>query len=291
MRALDVIVVMFLLTQVLSLGVGTLLIENQKANPSFAALNVAPDEPSSVMNAFYFLISILVGAGMLLIILMFPFRDKVILFIEFLSTTVACFIVFFVLLSTMGIANTDVVSVLMAVAMFAVRLYFTPFRNVLAVVASAGIGAVIGFSIDPLPLIVFAILVAIYDLLAVKWTGHMVQFAKHFMKQKTSFSVGFEGTRRKRVMEKGKAVMREEPWMIELGSGDMAIASAITVVSYKLGGFLFPLAAMAGSAVGLYLVMARAAKEKEVMPAMPMIVSFSLIFVAVAVVIASLLQF
>ncbi|VVB73811.1 Signal-peptide peptidase, presenilin aspartyl protease [uncultured archaeon] len=158
-------------------------------------------------------------------------------------------------------------------------------------VASAGIGAVLGFSIEPLPLIVFAILVAIYDLLAVKWTGHMVEFAKHFMKQKTAFSVGFEGVRRKRVMERGKPVVREEPWMIELGSGDMAIASAITVVSYKLGGFLFPLAAMAGSAIGLYLVMERAAKERAVMPAMPMIVSFSLILVAAALVFASVLKF
>jgi len=290
MRALDVIIILFLLTQVLSLGVGVMLIEGQKTNPALAAFNIAPSEPQDVSNAFYLVISMLIGAGALLLILMLPFRDKIILLIEFLSTSVVSFVVFFVFLSSFGIGGADILSAIGSVLLFVIRLCYSPFRNALAVVASAGIGALIGFSINPIPLAVFAVLVAVYDLLAVKWTGHMVTFAKHFMKQKTAFSMGFEGVRRKRVEERGKTVTKEEPWRIELGSGDMAIASMITVVSYKLGGLFFPVAAMAGSTVGLYLVMERAAKEKAIMPAMPFIVGFSLLFLAASIVLASFLR-
>jgi len=288
MRALDVIIIMFVLTQVLALGVGVVLIEEQKTNPALAALNVAPAQSGDVMNAFYFIISILVGAGLLLLILMLPFRDYIILLIEFLSTSVASFVVFFTFLSVFGVRGADIISMVASILLFIVRLIVSPFRNVLAIVASAGVGALIGFSIDPLPLTVFVVLVAVYDLLAVKWSGHMVTFAKHFMKQKTSFSVGFEGVTKRHVEEKGKVVAKEEPWAIELGSGDMAIASTITVVSYKLGSLIFPMAAMAGSAVGLYLVMKRAARSKQIMPAMPFIVGFSLLFLAAAVAVASL---
>lgn len=291
MRALDVIIIMFLLTQVLSLGIGAMLIEGQNTNPALAAFNIAPSAPQDITNAFYLIAVMLIGAGALLLILMLPFRDNVILIVEFLSTSVASFVVFFVFLSAFGVREAELISVLCSLLLFVARLYYVPFRNVLAIVASAGVGALIGFSIDPIPLFVFVIFVAIYDFLSVNWTKHMVTFAKHFMKQKTSFSIGFEGTHRKRMEEKGRTVTKEEPWRIELGSGDMAIASTITVVSYKLGGFFFPIVAMAGSAIGLYLLMEKATKEKKVMPAMPMIVGFSLLFLAVSVVLVSLLRF
>ena len=74
------------------------------------------------------------------------------------------------------------------------------FRNALAVIASAGVGAIIGFSIDPIPAIAFVILVAIYDMIAVWFTGHMVEFAKRFIKMKTAFTIGASGTKKERVL-------------------------------------------------------------------------------------------
>jgi len=277
MKALDVVILLFLLTQIISLGVGVLLIEGAKENPSFSALNIAPDDPGSMSNSFYLLISVLIGAALVLIFLALPYKHLFILLIELIASVFASFVVFFVFLSSFNFPGADLFALLLALFLFGLRMVFKSFRNLLAIVSGAGIGAVIAFSIDPFPLFVFVVLLAIYDILAVRWTKHMVKFANYFLKEKTSFSVGFEGVKKVKVKEAGKVVSKEQPWYIELGTGDMAVASMITTVSYKLGSLLFPTVALLGSAVGLYLVFVHAAKRKEVMPALPYIVGASLI--------------
>ena len=277
MRALDVVVILFLLAQVISLGVGVLLIEGAKENPALSALSVAPDEPTSLSNSFYLLISVLIGAGLILLLLALPYKHMFILFVEFIASVFASFIVFFVFLSSFLVPNADMLALLLALFLFGLRMVFKSFRNLLAIISAAGIGAVIAFSIDPFPLFVFVVLLAVYDILAVRWTKHMVKFANYFMKEKTSFSLGFEGVKKVRVRERGKVSVQEQPWYVELGTGDMAVASMVTVVSYKLGSLAFPTIALLGSAIGLYMVFSRAARQKEVMPALPYIAGVSLV--------------
>jgi len=268
---------LFLLAQIISLGVGVLLIEGAKENPAFSALSVAPDEPTSISNSFYLLISVLIGAALILILLALPYKHIFILLIEFIASVFASFIVFFVFLSSFMVPNADTFALLLALFLFGLRMVFKSFRNLLAIVSGAGIGAVIAFSIDPFPLFIFVVLLAVYDILAVRWTKHMVKFANYFIKEKTSFSLGFEGIKKVRVKEQGKVITKEQPWYVELGTGDMAVASMITTVSYKLGSLVFPTIALLGSAVGLYLVFSHAARRKEVMPALPYIVGVSLV--------------
>ncbi len=277
MRALDVVVILFLLTQIISLGVGVLLIEGAKENPAFSALSVVPDEPASISNSFYLLISVLIGAALIFIFLAMPYKHVFILLVEFIASVFASFVVFFVFLSSFMVPNADTFAFLMALFLFGLRMVFKSFRNLLAIVSGAGIGAVIAFSIDPLPLFIFVILLAVYDILAVRWTKHMVKFANYFIKEKTSFSIGFEGVRKVRTKEQGKTVTKEQPWYVELGTGDMAVASMVTTVSYKLGSLAFPTIALLGSAMGLYLVFSHAARRKEIMPALPYIVGVSLV--------------
>ena len=277
MKVLNVVLLMFIFAQIISLGVGVLLIEGAKTNPVLASLNIAPDEPTSVSNSIYLLISVLIGAALVLIFLALPFKNIFILFVEFIASVFASFVVFFVFLFAFNIPYSDLYALIISLLLFGLRMIFKSFRNLVAIIAGAGIGAVIAFSIDPIPLFIFVILLAIYDFLAVRWTKHMVKFAEYFMKEKTSFSIGFEGVRKIKIKQEGKAITKEEPWHIELGTGDIAVASMITTVSYKLGNILFPTAAILGTTVGLYLVFLRAARRKEVMPALPYIVSISLL--------------
>lgn len=281
MKALDIVLILFLFTQIISLGVGVLLIEGAKVNPALSALNIAPDQSSSISNSLFLLISILIGAALVLLFLALPFRKYLILMMEFISAVFASFIVFFVFQLSFNVGNADIIALAISLILFILRLVFISFRNILAIIAAAGIGAVIAFSIDPIPLFLFAILLAVYDLLAVRWTKHMVKFAEYFMKEKTSFSIGFEGIRTRRVREKGNVVVKEEPWFIELGTGDAAVASMITAVSYKLGGLLFPTISLLATTFGLYLVFVRAATRKEVMPALPYIVGTSLLSILI----------
>jgi presenilin-like A22 family membrane protease len=277
MKALNVVLLLFIFAQIISLGVGVLLIEGAKSNPVLASLNIAPDEPASISNSLYLLISVLIGAALVLFFLALPFKQFFILIIEFISSVFASFVVFFVFLSAFNISYSDLYALIISLLLFGLRMVFKSFRNLVAIIAGAGIGAVIAFSIDPLPIFIFVVLLAVYDLLAVRWTKHMVKFAEYFMKEKTSFSMGFEGVRKVKVKREGKIVEKEEPWYIELGTGDIAVASMITTVSYKLGSILFPTVAILGTTAGLYLVFLRAARRKEVMPALPYIVGVSLL--------------
>lgn len=290
MKAISIILLLFLFTQIISLGVGVLLIEGAKTNPALASFNIAPEESSSISNSFYLIFSILIGAALILILLMLPFKKYLILVIEFISSIFASFVVFFVFLSAFNVSYSDLIALLLSLILFLLRLVFTSFRNLLAVVSAAGIGAVIAFSIDPLPLFLFVLLLAIYDFLAVRWTKHMVQFAKYFMKEKTSFSIGFEGKREVKIREKGKIVTKEQPWQIELGTGDAAVASMISVVSYKLGGLILPTISMLAATFGLYVVFVYAARRKEVMPALPYIVGSSLLAILIFLGVLSILN-
>ncbi|MCS7109606.1 MAG: presenilin family intramembrane aspartyl protease [Candidatus Micrarchaeota archaeon] len=291
MRAIEIVLILFLFTQLISLGVGVLLIEGAKTNPALSAFNIAPDDPSSVSNSLYLIISILIGAGLIFVLLLLPFRSYLILLVEFVAAVFSSFIVFFVFLSSFNVLHADLISLVLAVLLFVLRLLIISLRNLVAVIAGAGIGAVIAFSIDPLPLFLFVVLLSIYDILAVKWTKHMVRFAEYFMKEKTSFSIGFEGIREMRVKEKGKIVKKEEPWRIELGTGDVAVASMLCVSAYKIGGLVLPTVSMLSSTLGLYLAFLFSAKRKEIVPALPFIVGSAILGMLLTLGILALIGF
>ena len=51
-------------------------------------------------------------------------------------------------------------------------------KNAVAVISSAGVGAIFGFSLDPLPAIAFMVGLSFYDIWAVYGTRHMITMAR-----------------------------------------------------------------------------------------------------------------
>ena len=239
------ILIFFIFAQLLALMVGKIMIDNAQ-EPVFKALSIAPEEAGSAFNVLYLIGSVILAAIFLIIILLLPIRDILIRLLEFFSSTVSTLIVFFVILFTLNIQSAELIALLLSLALYAAKSAFAPFRNIVAVVASAGVGALIGFSIDPLPTIVFVMLIAIYDVIAVWWTGHMVQFAKKFVSMQTTFTIGVQGTKEVETKRAGKTVIKREPLHLELGTGDLAIPAALIVSVYKIGSFLFPAASFIG---------------------------------------------
>jgi len=132
------------------------------------------------------------------------------------------------------------------------------------------------------------IAISIYDIIAVWWTKHMVTFAKQFVKMKTTFTITATG---ERAFNKGKAVKEGRKGImgaIELGTGDLAIPGALCVSSYKLGSILFPVSAIIGAIVGLYLVLVAVEKDRRIMPAMRSFGMFSLFFLFAAIILSYL---
>ena len=276
-------VIFFLIAQFLALFVGGVLIDNVSKVQEYQSLNIAPVPAGELSNVVYILGMVLFAALFLLIIFLFPARDLIIRLLEFSATIVSSTIVFFVIFSFFGVPASDLFAFAISLLLYMIRFVYPNIRLVLALIASAGVAAVIGFSLDPFPMIILLIGIAIYDIIAVWWTGHMVTFAKQFVKMKTTFTITATG---ERAPVKGKELIRGKARFgaIELGTGDLSIPGALCVSAYKFGGLIFPFSAILGAAVGLYLVLEIVEKERRIMPAMPSIGMFSLLFLFAAII-------
>lgn len=273
MRPLHQILIMFVVTQLLALSVGTVLITNAGL---LGFMSVALADPEEEINVVYFMAMIVVTAILLLIVLTLPVRDIIIKVLEFLATVVATSVVFFVILFMFSVPYSDVIGLALGLLLYASRAVFPQARNILAMVAAAGVGALIGFSIDPFPIILLVIAISVYDIIAVWWTRHMVEFARYFSRVPTTFVITAAELREVSVRRKGRIVKEVRPSIMQLGTGDLSVPATLAVSVYKLGSIFFSAAALAGAAAGLYIILRRAEREKKVFPAMPSIALCSL---------------
>jgi presenilin-like A22 family membrane protease len=280
------IVLFFIVTQILALITGVILIDN---SDFFAFMSVAPAEPYEEINAFYFIGLMVLMAIILFIVLMLPIRDLFIKVLEFLATVVASTIIIFVILYSGGLPYADVLAFFISLGLYICRYIIPSFRNVLAIIAAAGVGAVIGFSLDPLPVCILVIAVSFYDMIAVWWTKHMVEFARYFSKRATTFIVTAVELKKIKVKRKGRMVTEVKPLTLQLGSGDLAIPAIFIVSVYKFGSIFIPLLTLVGATIGLYVVVSLAQKERKIFPAMPPIAAGALIALLVALAIQYLL--
>jgi len=238
MKPIYQMVLFFTIAQILALFVGTTLIDYSPEVIEYQLLNIAPEKPGELFNILYFIGMILVAAVMVFVILIFPIRDLMIKVLEFISTIVASTVVLFVFFSSFGVPSSDFAALVFAILLYVGKTFFDELRNVLAITASAGVGSLIGFSIDPFPTILFVILIAVYDIIAVWWTGHMIEFARYFVKMKTAFTLSAKEVKIVKTKRKGKIVNIPRRLQLELGTGDLAIPAALVVSVYKLGSIL-----------------------------------------------------
>jgi presenilin-like A22 family membrane protease len=276
MKIITKMIAFFIIAQLLALFIGMTLIDNSSRIQEYQSLNIAPAAGGELTNVVYLLGMILMSALLLLIIFLFPMRDLVIRLLEFSATVVSSTIVFFVFLSFMRVPASDLVALVLSVALYLIKFVLPNLRLILAIIASAGVAAVIGFSLEPFPMVILVVAIAIYDIIAVWWTGHMITFARQFVKMKTTFTITSFGERgginEKTKMKGGKPMLGS----MELGTGDLAIPGALCVSAYKFGSILFPAGALLGAIFGLYLVLDMVEREKRIMPAIPSIGMFSL---------------
>jgi len=182
----------------------------------------------------------------------------------------------------------------MAIAI-AARLLLPQSQIVLLLFASIVVGAILGSSLDFIPVAVFAALLAVYDYIAVFRTKHMVELARGLNERQAAFSIkiGVEPVARKGQIagaeadtaeEKPKpAVPGEAPAVrngIELGLGDVLIGVMLSVSALKIGtapSFGYGLASVIGASAGLTLMFIVLEKKGGYFPAVPPIAAGSLL--------------
>lgn len=250
------LIALFLITQALGLWTANTLIKED------VHATIAPGKgPEAVDNSFWLFGYILGFTALLLVAIKF-LGDKLLYILLKVFESLAIFgtstLVFASFLNSLAVA-------LPAAGLVVLRNIYSKnlmLRNVTSVLATAGAGALLGVSLGIVPVLVFLILVALYDFIAVFKTKHMVTLAKAVTKKNLSFTYA----------------MPTPEHTFELGTGDMVmpLMFAVSVMAAGKNALAFPLYLVSpalillASLIGLlWTIDYCSRKEGRVLPALP----------------------
>ncbi|VVB57582.1 Signal-peptide peptidase, presenilin aspartyl protease [uncultured archaeon] len=300
---LNQILLLFIITQGLGLACGLLLLSASAVNPDVQYISIAPtgqaDDP---LNAFVFIGYVLFGAAVAILAIRFIKRKFAFRLLEFAMLGGSVSVVFLALLNgilhmdfwaALGLAGTGGLA-------FAVLKFFVPqLKNTAAVLSSAGVAALFGFSLGFWPAVLFVLGLSLYDYIAVFKTRHMLQLAQHLGEKDLSFTITAES----KTDEKEKPPLRapgsvqspgpnaaSRPTVsrsssapaasfstappapidrLDLGSGDLAVPAMLAVSTSTIAGPLGALAVAVGTTVSLYFTLHFVTEKRVALPALP----------------------
>lgn len=255
--------IIFILTQVVGLLVaGSFIHQNIRAT----FLN---DDPADPINAVFLLAYILVITALLLLIIRFIKKQHLGLLLKVVET-LAIFGATWIVIETF---IPDPVALMLAILLVVFRWARGQnilIRNAASLLTACGAGALIGVSLDLIPILVFIGLLAVYDLIAVFQTKHMVVMAKALTNQNLAFTVA----------------MPTKEHQFELGTGDLVIPLAVTVAGFArslmIGTDVFVVVTILSGAslLGLLLTLELVSQKKgRALPALPLQVGLMMLAV------------
>ncbi len=249
------LILLFLITQSIGLVTGNFLIEQS------IHATIVTDNPEDVENSFGLILGILIFTAGLLALLKYAPEWIIGLFLKGMETMA---IFGTSLLVLMPLLLKDEIILGIAILFVALRIFLRKnnlIKNLASVVASAGAGALIGASLGVTPIILFIILLAIYDYIAVFKTKHMITLAKGVTKKNLSFTY----------------TLPTKQHNFELGTGDMVIplTFAVSVLGTQtatgIEKFVIPSLILIASLIGLILTLHYCSLKKDrVLPALPL---------------------
>jgi len=247
-EAIAKLAIVFLIIECIGLITASALISQNISEPPFSE-NV--NDPINAIGLFF---TILIMTGFIILIIRLKKERKFLVIIETLAIFSTAIIVF---ASTL---NNDTIAILLAILLIVLRNLNREdlkMRNISAGIAIAGAGALLGVSIGMMPAIIFIIVLAIYDIVAVYGTKHMVEMGKAVTQQNFAFTIAIPTKKHK----------------FELGNGDLVIPLLVSTSILANGPFtnnaliaaLCMSASFAGLCISIYLV----SEKKTAMPALP----------------------
>lgn len=248
----------FLLCQILSLVLAIHFI------PQNLQLTIVDKNPNSVWNAL-FIVGYIIFFTIVLLVLKKIFKSGNFLFIfETLALFSGISLVFSVVVSPL-LANLSAIYLLLLKYSFKKETIYTKwYNNVLLAVAISGAATVIGLSLGIIPVIVLLVLLAIYDLVAVFYTKHMVTLADMIITKKVSLIFLLPSKKRE----------------YKLGGGDIVIPAVVSTSLFmlliKTQTLLFSILAVVSvwlaSIIGLFMtfyILDKYKKKVRALPALP----------------------
>ncbi|MCX8163515.1 MAG: presenilin family intramembrane aspartyl protease [Candidatus Micrarchaeota archaeon] len=158
------------------------------------------------------------------------------------------------------------ISLLIGLFFTLVKDKFFQIKNILVVISCATIGILVGFSFGFIAILIFSILLAIYDFLAVFKTRHMLALAQAIISQKLAFAI-FSQPQPKAVKAKAQETKKEQ--FLVLGGGDILAVSLFIPSVFLEFGLLAVVFMILSSSLGVYLLLDFSIKNKVALPALP----------------------
>ncbi len=264
------LLLLFTLTQILGFYAGTFITQDARGNEVIQGLQIVqqPSEPASVGYLFFY---VLIGAVLMFLLVKYYKGDLIFILIEFAVVSFASSIVFYSFIKPFlpDTFLSIVISVALGLALGFLKAAFAQLKNTAAVIATAGAGAVFGFSLTFTMGLLFMVLLSIYDYIAVFKTKHMVTMAQSLSKREMSFMVSS-----RQPTEKGEI-------RLELGTGDMLLPVILEISGYQISP-VYAAIVFAASAFSLFVLFVILTKKKAVLPALPIIAVCNFLFLGVA---------
>lgn len=278
---------------------------------------------SSSVNVLFYLAYIVIFTVVLLVILKVYKGDKIFLALDGAVVIVSSFIVFLVTISalegsafsnlfTNGQTVTYVIAFVLAVALIIAKYKQPRLRNLTAIIASVGVGLVLGISFSFVAALIFMVVLAVYDFIAVFITKHMIALGDMAVSKNLSFLImvneveavplrSLSLSQRKEYAESKKEIAKQgsifnkmiESRMVPfsartaLGTGDLAMPLMLAIAAYKVDlNFILSFVIVIGALFGLIITMLILRKYKRALPAIPpllfgVLVALSVYFVIV----------
>lgn len=254
--------VFFIITQSIGLFVAN----------TFISLNVKAqlftEDINDPINAVYLFFMILLMTGVILFILKFKRTNNFLWLVEalaVLSTSIIVFSAFFPRNDFIVLGITGIIFVVRYLKRENILI-----KNIVSIIAISGAGAMVGISIGVVPVILFVFILAIYDLIAVFKTKHMVTLGKAVTKKNFAFTI----------------TMPTKKHKFELGNGDLVIplvtSTSILASGWFNNNYLVSALVLISSFIGLVFAIHIVSTKKIALPALPPQVFLSILVIIIA---------
>ncbi len=260
---------------------------------------------NSATSALLYIVYIIIFTAVIIMVFKFYKGDKFFVLLEGAVVFISSFFVFLVLsglltnmtLFSVGgntITTNFVIAVGAAIVLIVAKNKFPRLRNATTMIASVGVGLVLGVSFSFLAAMIFMMVLAVYDFIAVFVTKHMITMAKAMSSRNLAFLVGVNEVEaipkskfsKSEIEEYKKEMkgMKLSPVLadfykkdmypvaarVELGAGDLAVPLMVSIAAYKVYlNFVLSFFITLGAVLGLLITMYIIKKQKRPLPAIP----------------------
>ncbi len=300
-RQLIQIFIMFMIVQFFGLFLATQVFSGATYSQIASAQVV-----SSPTGALFYIAYIVLFSVVLIFLLKIYKGDKLFIILEGVIIFIASFFVFLILFSIVNdatlfiiygnpITTSFILGIIFAIALVIAKNKMPKLRNTAAIIASVGVGVVLGISFGFFVALAFMAILAVYDFIAVFITKHMITMAKAVSNRNLAFLIGVnevealpeskfskqelqEYEKERKELEKKSSIftklykehMVPVAARIELGTGDLAVPLMVAISAYKLSlNFILSFFIIFGAVFGLFLTAVILRKYKRALPAIP----------------------